>query len=299
MRNENSKWDFFIAHAGADKAAAEILYELLSPHSKVFLDSRCLLYGDDWGEELVLAQGESLVSVVLVSAQTQRAYYQREEIAAAIDMARKDSEKHRVVPVYIDEQASASNVPYGLRLKHSLSVPQLGGYSPVAENLLKLLAQLKKTVWKTSTEQKQKELRVQPYAMAEHMLWSAFQRGEFIPVSGSDWYTNFTIPIPDAISHMWQVCRRLNPNCQRVITEKQTLLTIFMRLYYTIEFRSEDFIVISECKQKRGSVLNPLRVEIANTYDVHFKISAREALIREIVAQFKKTSPKSKIIHEG
>jgi len=56
---------------------------------------------------------------VLVSAKTEEAYYQREEVAAAIDLARKDPDTHRVVPVYLDA-ASAHSLPYGLRIKHGI-----------------------------------------------------------------------------------------------------------------------------------------------------------------------------------
>ena len=42
-----AEWDFFLAHAAADGAAAEELYELLGSNARVFLDSRCLELGDD------------------------------------------------------------------------------------------------------------------------------------------------------------------------------------------------------------------------------------------------------------
>ena len=143
MPEERYKWDFFLAHAGADLSAAEQLYVLLEPHSKVFLDSRCLMLGDDWDQELALAQSNSLVSVVLVSSRTDNAYYQREEIAAAIDMARRNREDHRVVPVYLDNAlAERSAIPYGLRLKHGLSVAETGDFQQVAGRLIDLLKKL-------------------------------------------------------------------------------------------------------------------------------------------------------------
>lgn len=125
-------WDFFLAHADADKAAAEALYELLRPTFKVFLDSRCLLLGDDWDHEIALAQRRSAATLVLVSSRVEGAYYQREEIAAAIDLARHDKNNHRVVPILLDSQAG---LPYGLRLKHGLSVPEIGSLEKVAQRL--------------------------------------------------------------------------------------------------------------------------------------------------------------------
>jgi hypothetical protein len=140
MQREGNIWDFFLAHAGTDKKAAEALYDLLSPHFKVFLDSRCLLPGDDWDQEIALAQRKSTITIVLVSSQTEKAYYQREEIAAAIDMARRDKEKHRVVPIFLDVRPSTGNeIPYGLRLKHGLSAPDIGGLEEVARRLKTLL----------------------------------------------------------------------------------------------------------------------------------------------------------------
>ena len=116
------RWDFFVAHAGRDAAIAEQVYDRLISDARVFLDSRCLDLGDDWDIKLRDAQRASLVTLVLVSSNTDKAYYQREEIAAAIAMARTDG-GHRVVPVYLDDKASESDsVPYGLRLKHGLTL---------------------------------------------------------------------------------------------------------------------------------------------------------------------------------
>jgi hypothetical protein len=137
---EAVKWHFFIAHAGGDEGPAGELYDLLSPKSKVFLDSRCLNPGDDWDRELQSAHRSSLVTVVLISAAVDEAHYLREEIAGAVDMARKNN--HRVVPVYLDEAAASQPVPYGLRVKHGLHLQKLGSLEKVAEKLLELLSRL-------------------------------------------------------------------------------------------------------------------------------------------------------------
>lgn len=144
MLPQGYDWDFFIAHAGLDKVAAEGLYDHLVTKSRVFLDSRCLLLGDNWDEKLVAAQKAALITVVLVSSNTEQAYYQREEIAAAIALARSDSEKHRVVPVYIDPTSeSGAGVPYGLRLKHGIQLTESSALAQAAAQLLALLEQLK------------------------------------------------------------------------------------------------------------------------------------------------------------
>lgn len=135
------RYDFFLAHAGPDTQAADDLYVLLAPDARVFLDKRCLRLGDNWDSVLPEAQRISRITVVLVSARTEKAYYQKEEIAAAIDMARK--EEHRVVPVYLDGWPSDSaGVPYGLKRLHGLSAPDEGGLLGVSQRLKELLIQL-------------------------------------------------------------------------------------------------------------------------------------------------------------
>lgn len=139
-------WDFFIAHAGADKRKAELLYDLLAHASRVFLDSRCLEVGDDWDTKLATAQRTSLVSVVLISSKTEHAYYEREEIAAAIALAREAKGKHRVVPLYLDSTEEASQAaPYGLRLKHALRLSDTFTLPDAARELLALLERLRQT----------------------------------------------------------------------------------------------------------------------------------------------------------
>ncbi|HET9933806.1 MAG TPA: toll/interleukin-1 receptor domain-containing protein [Polyangiaceae bacterium] len=136
MGAESFKWEFFIAHAGADIESAEELYGYLNSAASVFLDKACLLLGDDWDRKLAAAQRASLVTLVLVSSQTDQAYYQREEIAAAIDLARRNENNHRVIPIYLD---GATEPPYGLRLKHAL---RLGAELSMSDAAAQLLAEL-------------------------------------------------------------------------------------------------------------------------------------------------------------
>jgi hypothetical protein len=106
------KWDFFIAHSSADARSARKLYDLLTPHARVFLDSECIRYGEYWDEALVQAQEDSAVTLILISSATEKAFYQREEVATAIELAR--SREHVVVPIYLDIN-STERAPYGLR----------------------------------------------------------------------------------------------------------------------------------------------------------------------------------------
>lgn len=139
MEQDSYTWDFFIAHTGADKPVAENLFNLLNSESRVFLDFRCLKPGDDWDQELQTAQQSSYITVVLVSSNTEEAYYQRDEIATAIDIARK-KKQHRVVPVYLDDGAKLGTaVPYGLRLKHGLTLSETFSLTDTARELIALL----------------------------------------------------------------------------------------------------------------------------------------------------------------
>jgi L-histidine N-alpha-methyltransferase len=135
------QWDIFLAHAGPDADTARTLYDLLSPHCRVFLDSQSLVLGDNWDLELTAAQRRALVTVILISSHTGHAYYAREEIAAAIHMARTDERKHRVVPVFLDGP-DASEVPYGLRLKHGVHLSPQVDLAAAAKRLVELIRKL-------------------------------------------------------------------------------------------------------------------------------------------------------------
>jgi len=150
------KWSFFIAHARADLGTARQLYDRLAPHAPTFLGSVCIELGADWDLELARAQREALISVVLVSSHTERAYYQREEIAAAIELARTEGKKHRVVPVFLDAKAAASaDVPYGLRLKHGLKLTDEFGLDEAARKLLDFLRRVQDEAPKGPSREKQ------------------------------------------------------------------------------------------------------------------------------------------------
>lgn len=128
-------FDFFIAHAGADVKAAQKLCELLAHDSSVFLDAECLQPGDDWPKVIRDAQRRSRITLVLISDRTERAFYEVEEIAAAISLARETDGRHRVVPIYLSV-LQPKDVPYGLRQKHGLEVTSSMPIEQVAKRLL-------------------------------------------------------------------------------------------------------------------------------------------------------------------
>ncbi len=124
---------FFIAHTGPDTARARALRDRLAPHVSTFLDSVDLLPGDEWDLALPRAQQEARATVVVVSGRVDSAYYLREEIAAAIAYQRADPASHRLIPVYLDGLPAAQDVPYGLRVRHTLDAARLGLDGVVAE----------------------------------------------------------------------------------------------------------------------------------------------------------------------
>jgi len=136
------RWDFFLAHAGSDRDSAEELYELMASHCRVFLDSKCLLPGDDWDLELPKAQRSARITVALISVDTEGAHYERDEIAAAVAMARANGNLHRVVPVFLGGGLPTTDqIPVGLRTKHGIGLGA-DGMTGVAHRLIQLLSQL-------------------------------------------------------------------------------------------------------------------------------------------------------------
>lgn len=135
------QWDFFIAYASSDRAAAEALYALLSPPFRVFFDKRSLMPGDDWNSSISAALDKTAVTLVLISSETDGAYYEREEIAAAIDLSRRAGRPRQVVPIFLDGVAEDIRLPYGLRLRQGISVPEAGGLPQVAQRLKTTLQQ--------------------------------------------------------------------------------------------------------------------------------------------------------------
>ena len=137
-------WDLFLAHAAPDKAHARRLHALLKDRCRVFLDESSVELGDSWDIAIRDAQRASLISVVMVSSHTDAAWYAREEIAAAIDLARSDADSHRVVPLYLDGLPSRGDaVPYGLRLKHGMALDEDTTMALAAQRLLDLVRRLR------------------------------------------------------------------------------------------------------------------------------------------------------------
>jgi len=144
MHAMDREWDFFLAHAAADSQKAEELYDLLTESASVFLDTRTLELGDNWDLELPAAQERSRITVVLVSTQLDAAYYQRVEVAKAINLSRNPASEHRVIPLYVDEASTKGlGATYGLSLKQGLVLSEKMSLEAAAFRLLTTLKRLR------------------------------------------------------------------------------------------------------------------------------------------------------------
>lgn len=118
--SEGYRFHAFIAYAKPDADYADKLYLLLTGIGyRIFLDRQTLTPGQNWTVEIPRAQSSSLVTVVLISNRSDAAYFEKEEIASAIQLTR--AQRHRVVPVYLNgEIIDEDRVPYGLRQLQSI-----------------------------------------------------------------------------------------------------------------------------------------------------------------------------------
>lgn len=135
-------WHLFIAYSHYDHSMALALYNHLHADYRVFFDAKCLLLGDAWDEKLPAAQRHSLLTVVLISRHTDSSWFQREEIASAIQLTRANETQHRVVPVYLDSDVSPKEVPYGLQRVHGFFAGPTSDMKDVAVALTQTLSTL-------------------------------------------------------------------------------------------------------------------------------------------------------------
>lgn len=134
-------YDLFVAHASADKAVANQLYDALSALGvRAFLDARSIEPGERWDRVIPRAQRDSRATVVLVTRACDDAFYVGEEIATAIARHREAPDAHTVIPAHLEGiPADAFALPYGLRVINGLDVPALGGVVGLAARLCELV----------------------------------------------------------------------------------------------------------------------------------------------------------------
>lgn len=135
--------DIFIAHAKEDAGLAEALYQALMPQADCFLDTRRILPGDDWDRIIVKAQRESSITVVIVTANSDDAYYQREEVAAAIAYSRAAPDSHTLIPLVYTENEVRPPLLYGLHGKYAIEISSERDIPQAAEKVMTTLSEVR------------------------------------------------------------------------------------------------------------------------------------------------------------
>src|SRR6516164_544509 len=138
----DAQWDCFVAYPAARRAMAEQLADLLARRVRVFLDVRALQPGDNWQRAIPAALEGACVTVVLVAPETERAFYEQEELAHAVDRARSDEAHRRVVPVFLGDATPKASVPYGLRTKHGYVVASPADLARAADRIATLVEEI-------------------------------------------------------------------------------------------------------------------------------------------------------------
>jgi hypothetical protein len=136
------RWDVFLAHATADKPIARKLYELLQGRIRVFFDEQSVRLGDDYDVTIRDAQRQAYLTVVLVGDGADKAYYLRSEVQTAIELARIDDLRHRVIPVYLHGATGrqASDL-YGLNLKQGIELATVDDLPRAADRIILAVGQ--------------------------------------------------------------------------------------------------------------------------------------------------------------
>jgi uncharacterized protein YjbI with pentapeptide repeats len=134
------RWDVFLAHASADGHVAERLYDRLSAHARVFLDSRTLRLAAPWDSQIAEAQASSRVTVALISSKAAESFYVRAEIQKAISMSRQPGTPHSLVPVFLEPMQNIRDMPYGVELIQGIRLFDGARIAEAAQSILDLLA---------------------------------------------------------------------------------------------------------------------------------------------------------------
>lgn len=139
-RDASAFWDFFIAHPSADADLAQRLAAELRSSGTVFEDSM-LPAGAAWDQALDVALRASRIIVALITEHTAHGHYQRQEIALAVEMVRREPARHRVVPVYVGAHDGLSSY-YSLATMTAIQLPDPHDLAPVVVALRHSLADL-------------------------------------------------------------------------------------------------------------------------------------------------------------
>ncbi|HNC95008.1 MAG TPA: toll/interleukin-1 receptor domain-containing protein [Myxococcota bacterium] len=125
------RFDWFLAHASADKPRVLPLYNaLLGAGLRVFYDEKSLFPGDIWPKEIPKAQRDSRGSILCLSKNTDSAWYLQSEVQDAIALHRQG--EHRLFPILLEPDAIT---PYGLNIVQAARGWELGSAGLVQQLL--------------------------------------------------------------------------------------------------------------------------------------------------------------------
>jgi Tol biopolymer transport system component len=135
MNNATSiLWDFFIAYSSRDVAYADRLFETLSNCGRVFIDHLCLQPGDIWAQQLRSQQERARCTILLVTENTDHAWFAYSEYVHAIELTRTGN--HRIIPILIGKE---SKLPYGLEQIHALRLEDGKDFTSVCRQIVGVL----------------------------------------------------------------------------------------------------------------------------------------------------------------
>jgi hypothetical protein len=141
---ENYRWDILISYAKPDRQAAIDLYNELESGCRVFLDVECLDPGSRFDEQIPRAQKSARITASIISSNTKDAYYQRDEIALAINLSRQDAAGHWLVPIYLNDPISLDvEITFGFNRIVGLIFTKSSGWPYIAQKLLDFIERIK------------------------------------------------------------------------------------------------------------------------------------------------------------
>lgn len=168
------KYDFFIAYPRQKEAIAEELYAaLVENDSQVFFDKKHSNPGLQFGPELIAQQESSLITVAIITKETNTAFFQTEEIFRAQALQRKNADQHRVIPIYFESSPhDLSSVPYGLSQVYHMFLDN---------NLQGVVSELIGLAWEMqNAESTLPTSSIEKFADLKHPL-EAYPVGPFVP----------------------------------------------------------------------------------------------------------------------
>ncbi len=132
-------WDVFLAYAGPDAALAKELYDALRARGlRTFFDRRELRAGEPRDFQLLNAQASARGTVVLLSPNGEREWYQDEAIQRGIELKR--TYKRFLIPLYRGGRPGDANViPHGVFQLEPLDLPGCGGVEGAAAKIRELV----------------------------------------------------------------------------------------------------------------------------------------------------------------